>query len=275
MKIKILIIIFTFQSCIGFSQIKQMVIAKCDYTLTHKYDSTDLNKILVENYELLIGENSSVFYSKNRKLQDSLMKDIAKKTGVVAPQGNIRYNFEEIYTFFESKKMFTNSNPIIGNYIIERAFPELKWELHKDTSTINGIKSYKASTNYKGRSYNCWYTTEFPFKAGPWKLNGLPGLILKATDETNRIDFELKSFNNVVDNTKVIYWDEPLKLISWQEYLKLVYFLRDDPQGFLNFKYPGSSFSSSKSLKPSTRNILESPIYVNFKIEEMPYLIER
>jgi hypothetical protein len=38
----------------------------------------------------------------------------------------------------------------------------------------------KATTNFRGRYWEAWYTEEIPIGQGPWKLCGLPGMILKA-----------------------------------------------------------------------------------------------
>ena len=68
---------------------------------------------------------------------------------------------------------------------------ELKWTLLDDTLTITGYLCHKAQTTYGGRTWYAYYTEEIPTTAGPWKLKGLPGLIVKAEDAENIFCFEM------------------------------------------------------------------------------------
>ena len=68
---------------------------------------------------------------------------------------------------------------------------ELKWTLLDDTLTITGYLCHKAQTTYGGRTWYAYYTEDIPTTAGPWKLKGLPGLIVKAEDAENIFSFEM------------------------------------------------------------------------------------
>lgn len=60
-------------------------------------------------------------------------------------------------------------------------FDELVWEMKSDSiATILGYECFMAQTEYHGRRWTAWFAPEIPVKDGPWKLRGLPGLILKA-----------------------------------------------------------------------------------------------
>jgi len=54
------------------------------------------------------------------------------------------------------------------------------WEFHMESDEIAGYVSQKATTRFGGRDWTVWFAPEIPINAGPWKLRGLPGLILKA-----------------------------------------------------------------------------------------------
>lgn len=69
----------------------------------------------------------------------------------------------------------------------------IQWDIFNEFKFIGGYKCLKATTFFRGRKYLVWFTEEIPIPSGPWKLNGLPGLILEAVDESNEVSFKLKS----------------------------------------------------------------------------------
>jgi GLPGLI family protein len=66
-----------------------------------------------------------------------------------------------------------------------------QWNITSDTLTVLGYLCQKATTSFRGRNYEAWFTPEIPVNDGPWKLYGLPGLILKASDTDNIFSFEI------------------------------------------------------------------------------------
>ena len=56
------------------------------------------------------------------------------------------------------------------------------WKITNKTKKIGNFLCYKATTNFRGRKYTAWFTKQVPVSFGPWKFNGLPGLILEITD---------------------------------------------------------------------------------------------
>ncbi|WP_321519803.1 GLPGLI family protein [uncultured Bacteroides sp.] len=71
-----------------------------------------------------------------------------------------------------------------------------EWVIKKDTMTICGYLCKQAITTFRGRNYKAWYAPEIAISSGPWKFIGLPGLILKITDDKKEIDFECISIEN-------------------------------------------------------------------------------
>ena len=58
-----------------------------------------------------------------------------------------------------------------------------QWELKKSTKDILNYNCQLAISKYRGRTWYAWFTFDIPISEGPWKLCGLPGLILEAYDE--------------------------------------------------------------------------------------------
>jgi GLPGLI family protein len=54
---------------------------------------------------------------------------------------------------------------------------------------IMGYNCKKAQTQFRGREWLVWYTMDIPISEGPWKLCGLPGMILQAEDRKGLFTF--------------------------------------------------------------------------------------
>lgn len=58
---------------------------------------------------------------------------------------------------------------------------EMEWTIMEDSiKNILGFECIMAQTDYHGRTWKVWFSPEIPVHDGPWKLHGLPGMILNA-----------------------------------------------------------------------------------------------
>lgn len=69
-----------------------------------------------------------------------------------------------------------------SHFYADTLYP-MNWVITNDKKIINGIECIKAITHFKGREYTAWYDSSLQISNGPWKLGGLPGLILEAYDK--------------------------------------------------------------------------------------------
>ena len=67
----------------------------------------------------------------------------------------------------------------------------MTWELVDEIKDIDGLECHKAVTIFRGRSYTAWYAPDIPIGNGPWKLGGLPGLIVEAYEDNQDLYFHL------------------------------------------------------------------------------------
>ena len=56
-----------------------------------------------------------------------------------------------------------------------------------------------ATADFRGRRWTAWFATDIPVSDGPWKLGGLPGLILEAYDEGQQHVFTAVGLERVKD----------------------------------------------------------------------------
>ena len=89
-------------------------------------------------------------------------------------------------------KTVTAVEPVTLSYAkYEEEIPQFQWTIMSDTTTIGGYHCQKATARFRGHTWEAWFTDELGIDNGPWKLNGLPGLILQArtADGTHKYDF--------------------------------------------------------------------------------------
>ncbi|MCY4562358.1 MAG: GLPGLI family protein, partial [Flavobacteriaceae bacterium] len=70
----------------------------------------------------------------------------------------------------------------------------IKWQLKPENRKIGGFNCQKAVGDFGGRTYTVWFSTEIPINVGPWKLDGLPGVLVAGKEDSDRVGFSL---NNV------------------------------------------------------------------------------
>ncbi len=134
------------------------------------------------------------------------------------------------------------------NYYLYEDTTALKWQLVDEFKEISGYKCQKATTTFRGRNYEAWFTSEIPLSFGPWKFGSLPGLILEAYDSTGQVYF---SAENIVipykeAELKVI---KPIdeKLITHQEFVAKSKSVADDALKAIMARLPkGTKINSTK-----------------------------
>lgn len=194
-KVFILLFIYTLifsKKLIAQSELASFI-AYYDFSLK---DSS--GKTSVETFMLCVSKRGSVFKSMEKYMLDS---SVGTKTFVQRDGSKItvsdynpllrKFTTSEIFSNLKEKVYITTDDLMMKKYFIEDAVEQINWEIKADTSTIFGFKCQKAIGLCKGRVYKCWFSSSIPQQEGPWKLKGLPGLIMYASDEKNEITFSL------------------------------------------------------------------------------------
>jgi GLPGLI family protein len=90
--------------------------------------------------------------------------------------------------------------------IVTDTFCTIAWTLHPEHKRFGQYDCRRATGKYRGRDYEAWYTLEIPIPTGPFKLGGLPGLILEARTLDGIVKFQFSSLelsSNIPDIIKV------------------------------------------------------------------------
>lgn len=79
--------------------------------------------------------------------------------------------------------------------IIEETIPKLNWEVKNETKSLLNVKVQKAIVSFRGRDYEAWFAPSIRIPDGPYKFNGLPGLILQIGSKDGKFKFEAYALN--------------------------------------------------------------------------------
>ena len=185
--------------CFGLAQDREAFL-QCEpqYECIYRYD---INNEIQETYStvLQIGRDFTRFFDYTAYAVDSLSyvagASTEEKEKLEERRRTSMFYFDsEIWQNQPSDAMTVvmEVSPNLMGYTEELG--SMNWNLEDGNKTICGYVCNKATTSYGGRIWVVWYAPEIPSTAGPWKFNGLPGLILAAKDSESIHEFEAIAF---------------------------------------------------------------------------------
>ena len=230
------------------SQNKSMAGGKVIYSFTHARDTNNLNFPYKEEMMLTFNANTSLYKSYTAIIEDSLMRAAIEKSvnNNENPSINVKkVTREQFYYFFNDSHRYWVLPWFRDTLAIKGEIEEIDWSITGDTKMIAGFKSIKATCTFKGRNFEAWFCPEIPVKAGPWKLNGLPGLILEAKDDKGQVKFEFMSLRN--EQTATIALPAQKTFVTKEKFQQMQDAVKQNPAGFINAALGGVSDGSGSS----------------------------
>lgn len=194
---------------VALAQNPDKALARVRYSFSHVQDTTQKDKPYTENMLLIIGKNASVFTSydkininleREKQIQEQMKNQAGSnnfKITIGTPGTPNKITNPLDYYFYAQENKFLTKERLVNNYLVEEDAPKINWKITKDTASFSGVKCQKATTNFKGRMWIAWFAPDMPFQSGPWKLNGLPGLIIEAIDDTKTVHFKFAGIETV------------------------------------------------------------------------------
>ncbi len=164
-----------------------------EFIYDYRYLTDSLN-VTSQKSELMVMQTSyniAKFSSLKQMQIDSMLRVATSEEIMAAPA---RFGGGDPYALFKNypQGKFTTIDRISTDWIrVEEDIELPKWELKGETKEILGYICRRAETTFKGRKWIAWYTDAITVTIGPWKLDGLPGLVCKASDSEEHYSFTL------------------------------------------------------------------------------------
>ncbi|QDP86559.1 GLPGLI family protein [Chryseobacterium sp. SNU WT5] len=178
------------------------------YEYSYIMYSTNMTGAQKELVVLDVSPNGSIFYSLNKFKSDSLqhaeLQKMANSSSDIINvketyKGKILYTISKSYPKFET---FLHTKVGTDPYkVLDNRKPD--WTISSEKQNIENFEVQKAVTNLFGRKWTAWFATDLPIPDGPYKFQGLPGLIVKIEDEKQTHSFILKGIGAYVDIHKL------------------------------------------------------------------------
>lgn len=181
------------------------------YKLLYVIDPNEPDAPKGEDFGCLqIGQKYSHYFSYNVYRADSIaFEDVkANARGIKGATNGLG---ESVYRNYPNSGTSTVTHRVtdFGRFCYSEDNPVISWEMLPDIKVVAGYSCSGATCNFRGRRWTVWYTSEIPISEGPWKLKGLPGLVLMAEDSQGHYCWESVS---VSKRKSPIYWYD----IDWE-----------------------------------------------------------
>jgi len=174
------------------------------YKFTHVTDTADQAHPHTENMVLVVGKTASVYKSYDGMVADQQFRNAYVKAVANSPDGHMDINRSgaglrpQYFQYPNTQKLLTKDYVFVTEYLVAGPMPAIDWKISDDTATFGGLHCQKATCHFKGRDYAAWFCPDLPVHTGPWKLNGLPGVIVDARDAKNEVIFQFDGVEKAV-----------------------------------------------------------------------------
>lgn len=220
------------------SEVIDQALFIAQYQVTSVADTLHPDNRIEETMWLKVGATRSVFYSYARALIDSILEQdrAAHAPREVIEQHMRQYSSSvayQVYKNYPSGKVTFLDAVGASRFRTEETNDRPEWTLLPDTATLIGYPCRKAVCYFKGRHYEAWYTPAISRSEGPWKLYGLPGLILKARDSQGYFTFTCTAIRQCHNPEPIRYPGDSYEPISRKALQKVYARYAADPLGYL------------------------------------------
>lgn len=262
------------------------------YELSYKpqKDSAKIEKTITV---LDISKDKSIYRDYLAVSQDSILKESVekmKKSGVFQDFSKIvkmpKFGFKVSKSYPTMEERYTEK--ILQDHVSYKEIIAFAWKMENERKKIGEYAVQKASTQYGGRQWTAWFSSDIPFQDGPYKFYGLPGLIVQLEDADKNYSWTLQG-NKKIENYNEITYAENLGKefgqkntdldVSKEKFTDLYNAYKQDPFAsfrgripaeMMNNKMPGSEKTIGEMLKEQEKTLKDLLNANNNSIEISP-----
>ena len=193
---------------------------KCLYRYVYSFDTLK-NELRDDLLILQIGKELSKCYSyytfqcdslrrtpDGAKVWSELFRRAIEKDGIYGDFPHVRMS-TYVYKNYPTGQMTITDRISLQDYCYVDSLHTQTWTMGDSTREVLGYTCQQATADFRGRRWTAWFATDIPISDGPWKLGGLPGLILEAYDEGQQHVFTAVGLERVKD--ELIIFNRPFR----------------------------------------------------------------
>lgn len=250
------------------SGVDTLTLDQVNYRIT--YEAKQVNDTTETPYiyrqaqmRLDIGKNITHFYNLSKQRWAEQVTQMILNGGVIdlskaAPVKCMDWEFCKNYPV-KGKTMFEETFAM-NHYRCLEDIETPDWQLIPDSSTtILNYPCQLAKANFKGRTWYAWFAEDIPVSEGPWKLYGLPGLILRAYDAQHQFYLDASGLEDLKGEVPLNYGQAEGKseIVSQADLTKIKLRAGDAIDMIRDIKVTDKD---GKPIKPQVRKHVFNPI---------------
>ena len=182
-------------------EILEPAILEVRYERTKVLDTLNMdNDFRKDLLTLKIGKTASAFYSAELKTIDSIeYRDSSVALAWLRDKEHnkraARLPRETVFRNYPKGKTRNHDRFDLCGWKFDENLEKPAWNVTPSVRNIMGYDCILAVAEFRGRKWEAWFTPEIPVSEGPWKLWGLPGLILEARDSRGHYSYKAVSLH--------------------------------------------------------------------------------
>ena len=157
------------------------------------------NNFKKDRLTLFASERASAFYSEQNRtdleMQDNPEYLLNSFKNPELSKKLAGLENEAIFRDYIGNNQIVHQRYDLSNWQLTECIVKPQWEIQDSIINILGHDCVMATSEYRGRKWVAFFSPEITIPEGPWKLIGLPGIVLKAYDNKKEYCYDAIEIN--------------------------------------------------------------------------------